>query len=137
MLRTLDVSTSALIAHRQWLNTIAGNIANVNTTRDENGNPKPFQRRFVEFLAQQPDTASGEVGTKVDFRVRVDTTPSTRRVYEPGHPDADADGYVTYPNIDLVEEFANAVVAARAYEANVAAIEMTREMAELTLRILQ
>ena len=136
MLKTIDISTSALVAQRHRMNTIAGNIANINTTRDADGELMPFQRRLVVFTAdtERFDEDSGGVGVK--YRVDVDTETPPRRVYDPGHRDADADGYVAYPNIDLVTEFVNALEASRAYEANVAAIDITKQMEELSLRII-
>lgn len=141
MLRTLDVSASALVAQRQRMNTIAGNIANINTTRNERGELSPFQRRLVKFEAaplEQPGKSRGDAAGPVGVRVEVDVDAATppRRIYQPGHPDADAEGYISLPNIDLVTEFVNAVEANRAYEANVAAIDMTKSMLSQTLRIL-
>ena len=135
MLSSLDISTSALVAQRQRLNTIAGNIANLHTTRDADGNVTPFQRRLVTFTMDAEQARDGQVGG-VQYQVEVDHATQPRRVFEPGHPDADADGYVSYPNIDLITEFVNALEAGRAYEANVAAVEVTKEMAQLGLRIL-
>jgi flagellar basal-body rod protein FlgC len=135
MLSSLDISTSALVAQRQRLNTIAGNIANLHTTRDADGNVTPFQRRLVTFTMDAEQARDGQVGG-VEYQVEVDQATQPRRVFEPGHPDADADGYVSYPNIDLITEFVNALEAGRAYEANVAAVEITKEMAQLGLRIL-
>ena len=135
MLTSLDISTSALVAQRQRMNTIAGNIANLHSTRDADGNVVPFQRRLVTFTADTEQARGGNVGP-VQYEVEVDTQSPPRRVFEPGHPDADADGYVSYPNIDLITEFVNALEAGRAYEANVAAVEITKEMAQLGLRIL-
>ena len=135
MLQAIDISTSALVAQRQRMNTIAGNIANVHTTRDADGKPSPYQRRFVAFEA---DTANGKSkggGTGVTFQIETEQQPP-KKLHLPRHPDADSDGNVQFPNINLVTEFTNALEAARAYEANVAAIEMTKEMAELTMRIL-
>lgn len=135
MLKAIDVSTSALVAQRQRMNTIAENIANVHTTRDENGAPGAYQRRFVSF--EVDDSTADRSGTgPVAFEIHVDQSTDPRRVYEPGHPDADADGYVQYPAINLVTEFVNALDASRAYEANVVAIEVSKEMAERALSIL-
>lgn len=136
MFTTIDISTSGLIAQRQRIDTIAGNIAQVNTTRDADGNPVPFQRRLVTFAAAATDPESLRRGVGVEHRVEIDTATPFRRVYQPGHPDADADGVVLYPNIDLMTEYVNALEAARAYQANIAAIEMTKEIAHVGLRIL-
>jgi flagellar basal-body rod protein FlgC len=134
MLRAIDVSTSGLVAQRQRMNTIAGNIANAQTTIDVDGNPSPYQRRFVTFSATDYQEASQE-GVGVDYRIEIDTSPP-RRVHQPGHPQADQDGYVSYPNINMITEFVNAMEASRAYEANLAAIEMTKQMANQAMRIL-
>lgn len=135
MLHAIDVSTSGLVAQRQRMNTIAGNIANASTTRDADGNPVSFQRRMVTFSAEDQGPHSDR-GVGVTYRVQTDTATPPRRVYQPGHPDADSDGYVTYPNVNLVTEFVNAVEASRAYEANVTAVEVSKEMAQLGLKIL-
>jgi flagellar basal-body rod protein FlgC len=134
MFNTLDISTSALMGERQRMNAIADNLANLNTTRDADGKPSPFQRRFVTFTAQSDNPADGPVGVK--YQVNVDTTSPPRRVYEPGHPDADKDGYVSYPNIDMMTEFVNAVEASRAYEANLVAMDITKQGITESLKIL-
>jgi flagellar basal-body rod protein FlgC len=135
MFTAIDVSTSGLVAQRARMDTIAGNIANAQTTRDSDGNPAPFRRRLVTF--EPADPASDPTGgTGVRFEVHVDQSASPRRAYQPGHPDADAAGYVAFPAIDLVTEFVNAMEAGRAYEANVTAMELTKEMSRLSLRIL-
>ena len=136
MLRAIDISTSGLIAQRQRMNTIAGNIANVHTTRNDDGESIPFQRRMVTFAASQESTSADSRGMGVTFQVEIDSSSAPRKVYEPGHPDADGQGYVSYPGIDVIQEFVNAMEASRAYEANVAVIEMSKEMASLGMRIL-
>lgn len=133
MFHSLDVSTSALVAQRHRMDTIAANIANLNTTRNEAGEPSPFQRRLVTFQAKE--MAGGE-GLGVTHQVEVDDATPPRKVYQPTHPDADAEGNVSYPNINQVTEFVNALEAGRAYEANIAAIEMAKQMMQQTLRIL-
>jgi flagellar basal-body rod protein FlgC len=135
MLRAIDISTSGLVAQRQRMNTIAGNIANVNTTHDADGNAVPYQRRLVRMFAEQK-SENGNDAAGVRYQVEVDTTLQPRRVHEPGNPYADKDGYVSYPNINTITEFVNALEAGRAYEANVAAIELTKQMANLSLKIL-
>ena len=136
MFRTLDLSTSGLVAQRFRMDTIAGNIANLNTTRDENNNLSPFQRRLVTFMADDERRQDKEHGAGVKFSIKVDRTTPPRKVYQPGHPDADAEGMVLYPSIDLTREFVNALEASRAYEANVAAIDVTKSMFTQALRIL-
>mgnify|MGYP002623029298 CR=1 FL=1 len=134
MLKSIDISTSGLEAQRQRMNTISANIANLNTTRDAEGNVAPFQRRLVTFQAAQDGPS--DLGVGVTYQVEVDAGASPRRVFDPGHPDADPDGFVQLPNIDVITEFVNAMEASRAYEANVAAIEATKQMASQALRIL-
>lgn len=133
MLNSIDISTSGLVAQRNRMNTIAGNIANANTTRDADGNPISFKRRFVTFATDQNGPTKG---AGVVSNVEIDEVTPPRRVHDPGHPDADDKGYVLYPNINLTTEFINAMEASRAYEANVAAIDMTKQMAQTGLRIL-
>ena len=117
------------------MNAIADNLANLNTTRDADGKPSTFHRRFVTF-ASAANPSSPETPAGVTYQVAVDASTPARRVYQPGHPDADKEGYVSYPNIDMMTEFVNAVEASRAYEANIAAIDMTKQLANLTLKIL-
>ncbi len=136
MFRTLDLSTSGLVAQRTRMDTIAGNIANLNTTRDETGKVSPFQRRFITFLADDQQGSDTGRGTGVKFAVHVDRQTPPRKVVQPGHPDADANGVVSYPSIDLTKEFVNALEASRAYEANVATIDITKGMFNESLKIL-
>jgi flagellar basal-body rod protein FlgC len=136
MFRAIDVSTSGLVAERSRLDVIAGNIANINSTRDEQGNLAPYQRRFVTFLAEAEQPAGAGRGVGVEYRVEVDRETQPRKVHQPGHPDADAEGNVSYPGFQLVQEFVNALSASRAYEANVAAIDLSKTMITQSLRIL-
>lgn len=136
MLRAIDISTSGLVAQRQRMTTLAGNIANASTTLDPNGDPAPFQRRFVTFEADDESIAPGTRAAGVKFQVEVDQETPARLVHDPSHPHADADGYVHYPNINVVSEFINMMDATRAYELNVAAVEMSRSMVETSLRII-
>lgn len=134
MLRTLDISTSGLVAQRHRLDTIAGNIAHVNTTMDADGNIAPYRRRLITFMADGADDKSQGVGVK--YRVELDTQTEFRSVYDPSHPHADKKGIVKYPNVDIITEFSNALLATRAYEANIAVVDMTRQMTEQSMQIL-
>jgi flagellar basal-body rod protein FlgC len=134
MLRTLDISTSGLVAQRHRLDTIAGNIAHANTTLDADGNVAPYRRRLITFMADEADEKS--LGAGVKYRVELDTETPFRSVYDPSHPHADKQGIVKYPNVDMITEFSNALLATRAYEANIAVIDMTRQMAEQSMQIL-
>lgn len=134
MLNVLNINGSALVAHRERMNAIAGNIANAHTTRDADGNMKPVERRRVDFFSVKRDgQATGEIG----FEVAVDKNLKPELVYEPGHPHADENGYVAYPGINVLNEFADAIESSRAYEANLTSIQIARQMAEQTLRLLQ
>lgn len=133
MFNSLDISSSALQAQRTRLDTIAANIANLNTTRDADGKLNPYRRRFAVFAAGRPgDRNSPGVHVK---QIKQDDS-GFRRVYEPGNPDAGKDGYVLYPNVDLTTEYVNALEASRAYEANVTTMEVTKSMVNATLRLL-
>lgn len=138
-LDALNICASGMTAQRVRMDTIAQNIANVNTTRDENGNV--FRRKTVLFQTKTQDSfsrmlAMGEQnnasnlignGVRVTAIVEDHRTP-LRKVYEPGNPDADEDGYVTQPNINTVTEMTNLIDASRAYEANITAFNVTKNM---------
>lgn len=136
MFKALEISTSGLVAQRHRINTIAGNIANINTTRNERGEVSPFQRRLITFMADTSDKSTDPGGVGVDFTVSTDTELPERKVYQPGHPDADAEGVVHFPGINLTTEFVNAIEASRAYEANVAAIDISKSIMSETMKIL-
>lgn len=132
MFGALDISTSGLVAQRAQMDTIAGNIANIQTTRRADGKPGPYLRHVA--LMSEGDGQGGP-GVHVASVVE-DTLTNPRLVRDPTHPDADANGYVTYPNVDPATEMVNAMVAERAYEANLTAAEATKSILASTLRIL-
>src|SRR5688500_11966416 len=140
MFEILDIGASGLQAQRTRLDTIAASIANANTTRDADGRNIPYRRRFAVFAPGRPggEGAAGigdaQPGVRVQ-EVKIDASPFQRR-YEPGHADADADGYVLYPNIDLAVEYVNALEASRAYEANVTMMEVSKAMLNASLRLI-
>lgn len=139
MYKSIDISTSALVAQRTRLNTIASNIANVSTTRDVNGDPNPYVRKRVVFQVGMP----GDRGEGVHVAKVEEDSPDNpgseqfRFKYEPGHVDADARGYVRYPNVDLTRELVNALETARAYEANIQAIEVSKALNNQVNTLLQ
>lgn len=134
MFDVLDMGASGLQAQRTRLDTIAGNILNINTTRNAAGEPVPFRRRFAILAPGQADDAS-KPGVHV-AEVALDRSPFQRR-FDPGHPDADPKtGEVLLPNIDLSIEYVNALEASRAYEANVTMMEVTKAMINASLRLL-
>jgi flagellar basal-body rod protein FlgC len=139
MWTALDISTSALVAQRIRLNAISGNIANMSSLKNEKGEMKPYQERFVVF---QPDeeiqTRDGAVGVKVS-EVRTETVEPKYR-YQPDHPLAIQEGkwkgYVAYPNVDMMVQFVDSLIATRAYEANLGVMEITKSLGEQSLRII-
>ena len=133
MFDVLDIGASGLAAQRTRMDTIAGNIANANTTHDASGKVNPYRRRFVVFATGQPESGSA-AGVHVQS-VAEDPSPLNKK-FEPGNPDADKDGYVSYPNVDLSIEFVNALEASRAYEADITMMETTKSMISSSLRLL-
>jgi flagellar basal-body rod protein FlgC len=132
MFGALDISTSGLVAQRVNLDNIAGNISNALTTRRADGKPGPYLRR-VTMLAS--GNGKGGPGVHVQSIVE-DTQTKPRLVRDPGNPDADANGMVALPNVDMSTEMIDAIVAVRAYEANLTAVEATKTVLASTLRIL-
>lgn len=122
---TFDISASGLSAQRARLDLIASNIANVETTRTPEGGP---YRRLRPVFASR----TGNPGGVEIIGVVADARPP-RRVYQPGHPDADGDGFVAYPNVSIVEEMVDLVSATRSYEANAAAFNAAKSMAQRAL----
>lgn len=135
MFSSLDVSTSGLVAQRARLNAISSNIANMSTTRNERGEPEPYQPRYVTFQTDtQISTPGGGAGVKIGGVEHSNEPPKMK--YEPGHPDADERGFVRYPAIDMTMQFVDALEATRAYEANIGVIEITKNLSEQALRII-
>ena len=137
MIQTLtgiDSSSSALAAERVRMEVITQNIANANTTRGIDG--KPYQRQQVVFEQVLQGVQSATVGPqKVEVaRIEKDLRPP-RLVFNPGHPDADAEGMVSMPNINIHEEMVDLITASRAFEANLAVVKNARSMALQTLSI--
>ena len=138
----LDISGSALNAERQRAEIVTSNLANAETTHTADGGP--YRRQMVVFETSKPpsfgQTLSGfhkayARGVTVESIV-ADNTPPLQR-FEPSHPDADKQGYVSYPSINPVEEMAELMEAARAYEMNVAAVQATKGMISASLDILR
>ncbi len=137
----LDISASALSAERTHMNIISMNLANVKTTRTAEGGP--YRRKSVIMSATEVDEPfSKQMQSALDRELRgvrvMHIAPDARPaklVYEPGHPDANADGYVAYPDINVVEEMANMMTAQRGYEANVTTIDAIKAMYNKALEI--
>jgi flagellar basal-body rod protein FlgC len=138
MLPALDISSSALVAQRIRMNAISSNLANVSTTHNEAGEAAPYQPRFVIFQTDTSIGANGAPGVKVAGVEVSKTEPKYK--YEPGNPDAiktgPKAGYVAYPNVNMMVEMTDAMEAARAYEANLGAMEITKDLEQQTLRII-
>ncbi|HEX4474318.1 MAG TPA: flagellar basal body rod protein FlgC [Polyangiaceae bacterium] len=129
----LEVASSGLSAERIRMNTIAGNLANARTTRTENGGPYKRLDPVFEAVGLDRDSALSGASQGVSMvrvaRIAQDQRPG-QMVYEPGHPDANAAGYVEYPNVNVVEEMVNLITASRAYEAGVTSIDTVKQMAK-------
>ena len=137
LITALDVNASGLTAQRRRVELSSGNLANSQTTRTDEGGP--YRRKDVVFrTASFQDSLGAAIGDVVEgvevSEIIEDQTPFDRR-YEPGHPDADGEGYVSYPNVNVMEEMANLVSASKSYEANIAAIGIVKAMIARTLEI--
>ena len=139
--KTFRIAASGLTAERLRMDTIAKNLANANTTRSADGGP--YRRQvpiFAPILERSMHGARspiqrGAQGQGVQV-VGVVTDPSPPRlVYDPQHPDANADGYVEMPNVHVVKEMVDLITATRAYEANIAALNSAKSMAQRALEI--
>lgn len=138
----LDVSSSGLSAERTRLNIIANNIANINTTRTEEGGPYRRQEPIFETVLR--DAAGEGAGGKTEgysgagvrvSEIRDDYRKPLKMVFDPQHPDADKAGYVSMPNVNVTEEMVDMISASRAYEANIAVVKTTKDMLNQSLEI--
>jgi flagellar basal-body rod protein FlgC len=140
MIPAIDISTSALVAQRIRMDTVSSNLANLSSMqRNANGELAPYEGRYVLFETDDSlATSSGAVGVKVAAVETEKVEPNYR--WDPGHPYAikngPKQGYVAYPQINMTAEMVDALVAARAYEANLGAMEISKSMAQQSLRIL-
>ncbi len=144
LFQSFNISASGMTAERFRFDTIAQNIANANTTRTEDGTP--YRRKIVTFQEKTVTpfstyySASKErmIGNGVKVTsVKEDTETEFIMEYDPAHPDADENGYVSYPNVNTVTEMTNMISATRAYEANTTAFEASKSMARAGLSIGQ
>lgn len=136
---TLRISASGLSAERLRMDTIASNIANVTTTRGENG--QPYRRKiavFQENLDKELNSSTGKTEDKLlgvkAVGIEEDNSP-LKKVYDPTNPDADKDGYVSMPNVNIMNEMADMISATRSYEANVNAMNSEKSMFMKALEI--
>ena len=137
---SLDISASGLSAQRLRMNLISSNMANVNTTRTESG--EPYKRKDAVFSSIENDnfqtlleqkTRGPEGGVQVSEIIE-DKKPFVEK-YDPGHPDADENGYIRLPNVNIVEEMVNMISASRSFEANATAVRATKDMVGVALEI--
>ncbi len=146
LLTIFKISSQGMTAQRQRLEASAANLANANSTRTENG--KPYQRRDVIFEAQNINeawnenaVASGLLGNDeklpqgVSSEVVLADENQFIKQYQPGHPDADANGYVNLPDVDPLEETVNMMSAARSFEANATVFNTAKELARISLNL--
>ena len=145
MFDALEISASGLTAERMRMDVTAENLANAQTTRGADG--QPYRRKEVVLAERQGDGGFGAALQRRDGAaaspaasrsraIAEDQTP-LKQVYDPGHPDADANGYVQMPNVDPVAEMVDLISAQRAYEANVTAMQAAKQMFSKTLELLR
>lgn len=138
---SMNVTASGLTAQRLRMDLISQNMANVNTTRTENGGP--YRRKVLLVSEAKPsfkdvfNNVMGENQQMAGVKVTdiVDDQRSFVKVYNPGHPDANSEGYVNMPNVNVIEEMTNMISASRSYEANVTVMNGTKGMAMKALEI--
>ena len=133
---SMEIAGSSLTAHRLWLDTISSNLANINTTRTKAGGP--YKRRVPVFAEMLDNTIGGyhDIGGVRVLAISEDDS-APRLTYQPDHPDANEQGYVAYPNVNLVKEMTDMLVASRAYEANLSVVTTGRDMWNGALEVMR
>ena len=133
---SMEIAGSSLTAHRLWMDTISSNLANINTTRTKAGGP--YKRRVPVFAEMMDSTISGynDIGGVRVLGITEDNG-APRMTYQPDHPDANEEGYVAYPNVNLVREMTDMLVASRAYEANLSVVTTGRDMWNGALEVMR
>jgi flagellar basal-body rod protein FlgC len=126
LFNVFNIASSALTAQTQRLNVIASNMANADSATSANGGP--YRAKQVVFQAIPMGTPGVKQGAGVVVREVVDDPSPLRRAYDPKHPAADKDGYVSYPNVDVVEEMVNMISASRSYQNNVDVMNTSKTM---------
>ena len=140
-LTAIRISTSGLNAQRTRMNVVASNLANMNTTRTPEGGP--YRKKEVIISAIDVKNKFGqELTNSLNGKLKeakvtaiVEDQSAPKMVYEPGHPDANEQGYVAYPNINLMQEMVNLMSASRSYEANITAINASKSLALKALEL--
>ncbi len=132
-----NISASALSAQRTRMNIISSNIANINSTETPEGGP--YRRKDVVFSERSPESSFSDILREkvkgVEVVGIVEDPRPFKSVYDPYHPNADKNGYVQYPNVNMIEEMVNLLSAKRSYEANVSVIKASKSMANKALEI--
>ena len=133
---SVEIAGSSLTAHRLWLDTISSNLANINTTRTKAGGP--YKRKVPVFAEMLDNTIGGyhDIGGVRVLDITEDQG-APRMVYQPDHPDANEEGYVAYPNVNLVREMTDMLVASRAYEANLSVVTTGRDLWNGALEVMR
>ncbi len=132
---TLNISGSGLSAQRVRLQAVSSNMANARTTRTDEGGP--YQRRMPVFKTESVDRFGSELQRKLGTVevTEVRTLNDVERVFDPTHPDADDDGFVAYPAINILEEMVDLMTTARTYEANLKVLSTTQQMANQAIEL--
>jgi flagellar basal-body rod protein FlgC len=139
LMTAIEVASSGLTAQRRRVEVLVSNLVNANTTQP--AGTEPYRRKDVLFAPRSPETSFGSAlddavqGVEVS-RVVTDPSDPIKR-YEPNHPNADKDGYVTYPNVNPMEEMVSLLSATRSYEANLQSVSLAKDMEQKTLEILR
>ncbi|RJR29806.1 MAG: flagellar basal body rod protein FlgC [Desulfobacteraceae bacterium] len=142
LIKTIDLAAGGMTAQRTRLNVISMNLANANTTKTDDGTA--YRRKTVIFESNPVETTfSGQLGQSMDDQIHgvkvrevVPVQGELKRIFDPSHPDADKDGYVFLPNVDVVQEMVHMLNANRSYEANAAVIRTAKDMALRALDLL-
>jgi flagellar basal-body rod protein FlgC len=131
--QALDISVSAIEAQRRTMELISSNLANVNTTRTIFGGP--YRRKVAILFEKELERAESRLAGGVEVLDVVEDQTPFPKVYNPGHPDADAQGYVSMPNVNLSEEMVDMIYTSKLYEANITAFNTTKKMMQDTLQL--
>lgn len=134
---SMQINASGLTLERLKLDTISSNIANVNTTRSEDGGPYKRKEVVFEEIIESTSEKAYKSG-KASFGVKaseIQQDETLRRVYDPDHPDADEEGYVLMPNVNLIDEMVDLLIAQRTYEANATAMKASKGILNKALEI--
>jgi flagellar basal-body rod protein FlgC len=137
--QALDISVSAINANRTHMEVISSNLANINTTRTVQGGPyrrkiPVFSEKPLEF-AEALNAAESKLSGGIEVSEIVDDPTPFQKVFNPGHPDADSEGFVSLPNVSMAKEMVDMVYVSKIYEANITAYNATKKMEQETLQI--